>query len=105
MKHILPFALLAAVCGQPALASQDVATRVSLVRYSDFDLSTADGRAKLDRRIRNAVRRACDSGEPRRASDIAAITACEERAWNDAARQIEVAAANLPGTPGKRYSR
>lgn len=105
MKKLLIIASLLAGYGAPAAAFQSEPAQNILVRYNDLDLSSAGGRAELDRRVKRAIRHACDSGEPRRAADIASIATCKDRASTDATRQIEVAAANRRGNPGKSYSR
>src|SRR5690348_5374951 len=105
MKKLLIIASLAAACSAPAAAFQSELGQAVLVRYADLDLSTLTGRAELDRRVKRAVRRACDSGEPRGASDVARIAACKDRASRDAGRQIEIATANPEGSRGKSYLR
>lgn len=105
MKKLLVIASLLVGCSAPAAAFQSEPERTVFVQYADLDLSSATGRAELDRRVNRAVRRACDSGEPRRASDIARIGACKDRASKDAVRQIEIATANPKGSRGKSYSR
>jgi len=105
MRKIIPFVLLASMQATPAQAFQDEARHRLVVSYADLDLSTPAGMAKLELRAKHAVRRACDHGEPRRASDIAEISACQNGAWKDATRQIEFAATNFPSNPGKSYSR
>lgn len=50
--------LLAAGTAAPARANDDQGRSVT-VRTSDLDLSSADGRRKLDRRIRRAARTVC----------------------------------------------
>lgn len=47
----------------PAMAQADTTPQVT-IRYSDLDLATADGRERLDTRVRLAIRTMCNS-EPR----------------------------------------
>jgi UrcA family protein len=51
-------AALAVAAAAPAVAATQVSTSTA-VRYTDLDLSTADGQAQLDRRIDVAARAAC----------------------------------------------
>ena len=105
MKKLLAIASLLVAYSAPASAFQIDPSQTVFVPYTDLDLSTPSGRTELDRRVKRAVRHACDSGEPRRASDIAAIALCKDRASKGATRQIEIATANPKGGRGKSYSR
>lgn len=59
MKTFLTLALAAvAFAASPALAQESGAGRLT-VSYADLDLATAQGLARLDRRIRTAVEAAC----------------------------------------------
>lgn len=63
----------------PAFAQDDGALRIS-VRYSDLDLATADGRERLDTRVRVAIRAICNS-EPRQTARLrVASQECEAHA-------------------------
>jgi UrcA family protein len=66
--------------------------RTAGVRFADLDLSTAAGRAALDRRVERAVKRVCALPGPTRPTDLELIAACREQALKDASRQIQVAA-------------
>lgn len=50
--------LAAAVTASPVFATP-IAPEVRIVTYADLDLSSAAGRARLDRRIEAAVREVC----------------------------------------------
>jgi UrcA family protein len=55
---------LFAVAAAAAIATSPAAAQSSLnVRYSDLDLSTADGQAKLESRIDQAARKTCGMDE------------------------------------------
>jgi len=59
-------AILAAALGAAAVfATPAAAENVSAVTYSDLDLSTSAGQAKLERRIDSAARSACGFAEIR----------------------------------------
>ena len=58
MKILIPFAALAALLPL-APAHAEPATRSQVVAYADLDLASADGRAKLDRRIKRAAAEVC----------------------------------------------
>lgn len=57
---IIAAALAVVATAAPAVAAEPVA-----VRYSDLDLSTAAGQARLERRIDSAARAACNLDEIR----------------------------------------
>jgi UrcA family protein len=91
MTIFLFFASLAA--GSATLTAPiDDQERTARVRFADLDLSTAAGRATLDRRIESAVKRVCAPAGPTRPTDLELIGACREQALKDASRQIQFAA-------------
>lgn len=58
MKTLLPFAALAALLPLTPIQAE-TPTRTQVVAYADLDLASADGRAKLDRRIKRAAAEVC----------------------------------------------
>lgn len=69
-----------------------VETKV-LVHYSDLDLGSAAGQARLDRRILSAARRACDEQRLPSAAQHKRITECVATARSQAHRDVEEALA------------
>lgn len=58
----LPFFLLAAplaAAGVPAMAAEDGSGQQVLVHYGDLDLAGADGRRKLNARVKRAAHQVC----------------------------------------------
>ena len=58
------FALLlasAALAATPSLSAADGETTVTHVAYLDLDLTSAQGKAELDRRIKRAIRSVCSN--------------------------------------------
>lgn len=53
----------AALLAAPAASAQEGATKSVGVQYSDLDLSTEEGREKLDRRINRAAQQVCEANE------------------------------------------
>ena len=71
----------------PAMAQDDDAPRV-MVHYGDLDLHTAAGRARLDTRIRGAIRSMCRV-EPRPLPQVRANQrACEAHARSSVEPQL-----------------
>ena len=62
MKTILTLAAALLASATPALSQP--ATHSVAVHYGDLDLASADGRATLDSRLRQAVRTACGDPSP-----------------------------------------
>ncbi len=100
VNKILPAALLslAAVTSASAVAGQVDETRLEnsslpsrTVTFLRSELSTAEGRAGLERRIRRAARLVCGSDNHHIAGTLHAVArneACYERAVNEAMAQI-----------------
>jgi len=55
---LIPLMMTATGMAVPAMAQESEAPRV-MVHYGDLDLQTADGRERLDFRIRGAIRSMC----------------------------------------------
>src|SRR3954471_2442301 len=91
-KILFAFAALAAAAASPATASvpRDSATRI--VRYADLDLSSAAGRARLDRRIGAAVRAVCGA-EPGDLRGDRDVRACRTAAFAQIVRPVPAALA------------
>lgn len=91
--------LLASLTAGPptlSLPADEQTGRTAIVQFHDLDLSTSDGRAALDRRVKRAVKHVCELGGPTRPSDFERVSDCREQAWKDASRQIQLAAGTLP---------
>ncbi|MGE5563516.1 MAG: UrcA family protein [Bacillota bacterium] len=89
------YALLTLAAAQAQALPQDMArvqTRV-VVPYSDLDLSSAAGRAKLERRIIAGARRACDESRVPSAAQQNRIAECVASARLRARQDIQQAVA------------
>lgn len=82
ITRTLILTLSLAAAGAPAVAAE-TETVVANVRTDDLNLTRTAGRERLDLRIRNAVRRACNSAH-RGAADRADEAACVATALADA---------------------
>ena len=82
--------LLAIALAQAIPATATVETKV-LVPYGDLDLGSRAGRAKLDRRILSAARRACDEQRLPNAAQQRRIAECVADARGRARRDVEQA--------------
>lgn len=82
LSAIIGTALLAA----PALA-QNADTMTVAVRTADLDLSSADGRARLDRRVRQAAGQICGA-EPRGLNLREQYLSCRGEVMTDAEVKI-----------------
>lgn len=71
----------------PAMAQEDQTPRV-MVRYGDLDLQTADGRERLDARIRGAIRSMCRTDPRPTLWSRASQQACEARARSSVEPQL-----------------
>jgi UrcA family protein len=88
-KAMIRKSLLAAVtlCGLALSASQPACAGTRIVSYTDLDLSTQEGQAKLDARIRAAAKQVCNlHHRDLSAADAEAGRACFARAMADARR-------------------
>jgi UrcA family protein len=85
--------LLAIALAQAVPTTVTVETSV-LVHYGDLDLGSATGRAKLDRRILSAARRACDEPRVPSAAQQKRIAECVASARSGARRNVEQALAS-----------
>ena len=96
-KLLLSISLISAIAASPVLA-QSAETMTRNVQVANLHLGTADGVARLDRRIRQAVDAVC--GRPQDDRALAeAIAACRSAAFAEAQPQRELA---LDGTAGNR---
>lgn len=86
MTRTLILALSLTTVAAPAVAAE-TETMTATVRTDDINLTRASGRDQLDLRIRNAVRRACQSGH-RGAAESARQAACVASVMADADRQV-----------------
>jgi UrcA family protein len=99
MNSILPLAIILA---HPAAADWDSAANRITVPYRDLDLTTELGRAKLDQRLRRAVRNVCEEPRLNSAEGYALERQCVEETLSDAVRQIELAAGSSGGKSRSR---
>ena len=65
MRHTLLLTIAAAAMLSPSYAYAQVAAPSVRVSYADLNLSTADGRERLERRLAAAVKRVCPSAYAR----------------------------------------
>lgn len=105
--RVLALAALAGMAGAAQAQTIDVTgaerigaeTRTARVHYGDLDLAAADGRDRLDRRVRRAVTQVCGS-TPKKALDRRNDHArCTVMAREDAAAQLRSAVPMLAGGP------
>jgi UrcA family protein len=80
--------------GAADLRAQSAPSRSQGVRYTDLNLASAEGRGRLEDRVRNVAERLCENGgSPAPAAAIASAK-CVKRAIAAAAPQIEQAIAS-----------
>jgi UrcA family protein len=91
MKSIIAMtsaALFALSAGQ-AFAQSDVGPNKTSVSYADLDLSRANGRVVLERRVAQAVDRVCPERPlPNELRKQQTYRACREAAWAGARQQL-----------------
>lgn len=106
MKNILTLlALGAAACSAPAMAEGQSADLVSTtVPFGDLDLSTASGRATLDKRIDKAARDVCEHGQNPTIELERLAGECAERAQASARRSVEIALGDSMPVSGRAAS-
>lgn len=69
--------------------------RQAVVKYSDLDLSTLDGRDVLDRRLDRAVRLVCGNAQNESLAMKMVIRRCVTKTTNDIAPQRQLAVATF----------
>ena len=69
--------------------------RQTIVKYSDLDLSTIDGRDVLDRRLDRAVRLVCGNARNESLSMKMIVRKCVTKTTNDIAPQRQLAVATF----------
>lgn len=86
----------------PALAREAAAQATQRVSFADLNLATPAGVAALDRRIEQAIRRACGDAFPRDLAAQAEMRGCRAsmRAGIADRRDAAVAVAGRPATSG-----
>jgi UrcA family protein len=72
----------------PAHAERDLSERSKSVSTADLNLSSFEGRKKLERRITAAARSVCSVGEDRNLRAITAAGSCYRKAMADARDQM-----------------
>ncbi len=98
MKTILTLAAALLSTATPALAQP--ATHSVAVHYGDLDLASADGRATLDSRLRQAVRTACGTASSADLRGLNRAAACRADLNRSLAERREAAyAAARPARP------
>jgi UrcA family protein len=90
--------LLAALTGTPVLAEPMQTSHRSIVRTSDLDLATASGQRLLDRRLAEAVTKACGAASKADLAGHNAVRRCRvgTRARLSTERQRLTALATTP---------
>ena len=88
--HLL---LAAALCTAPVLAEAADEANIVRINYSDLDLSSPKGVAKLDRRVRTAVQTACGAASDADLAGKNAVRQCRARSYEAASAQVRLAAA------------
>ena len=91
MKTLLAAALFVAATATVPVFAQNVSKAVS---YADLDLTTPDGQARLNTRLRHAVQTVCGATNPRDLKEVSAVRRCRRAAGERAGRDAEVAVAN-----------
>lgn len=76
----------------PVHAAQPAEDSVA-VSYGDLDLSTADGSARFERRVRNAARSLCGSAQLQPINMARQVSACQQSAIANAKADAEIAMA------------
>ena len=71
----------------PAFAAPPAA-QTRIVSYADLDLGSAAGRARLERRIDNAVRDVCGRAAPTDLNGLALVQLCRAETLADATAQL-----------------
>jgi UrcA family protein len=85
---LLASATFLAGAAGPALAAPPApAAQTRIVGYADLDLSSAAGRARLDRRVDAAVRAVCGRAAPIDLNGLAQVQACRDETLADATAQ------------------
>lgn len=67
---------------------------VRFVSYADLNLASLEGRARLESRVRGAVRRVCPEGHPGDLTTAGLTGRCQSAAWEGARPQMTAAIAN-----------
>ena len=91
MKNFLIMAFAAAAAAAPATADPETDQLTIVVAYTAADLATPEARATLEKRVRQAIRRACDVPGPPSTESSYRVSACIDQAWKDAAPKVELA--------------
>lgn len=83
---LLSAAITGAGVSVPAAAEDNDDRRSVLVRYHDLNLASVEGRAKLDSRVKSAVRKVCNSRPKHRPTlhELALAQECEAATLADA---------------------
>lgn len=82
--------LVAAGFATSVQAGETLVPKQKFVRYQDLDLSSLDGRKKLEFRIRHAARAVCEIEDLRNLPMISENARCYEKAISSARQQLAV---------------
>ena len=91
MKTLLSAALFVAATATVPVFAQNVSKAVS---YADLDLSSPDGQARLNSRLRRAVQAVCGAANPSELKSLRTVRRCRRAAGEQAGRDAEVVIAN-----------
>ena len=84
--------VIAAQMGIPQISPTEPVEKTVVVKTADLDLSTAQGRSVLDRRVKSAVKTVCE-GDPRTYQFYKEVKDCAVGCLADASQQISQLAA------------
>jgi len=88
LKTLMITALTAGLSFAQASAEPQSITRSQMVSFADLDLSAAEDRKALDRRLRAAARSVCGDPEGRTLRDIVLVRRCRDEAMAAAHREM-----------------
>jgi UrcA family protein len=89
IKRTIAAMIGTALIAAPAFA-QNVESLTVSIKTADLDLASAQGRARLDRRVRQAAGQICGADEPRSIAMREAFTRCRAEVLSDA--DVKIAA-------------
>ena len=104
MKILLPLAAFAAALTAIPAFAQPSAPAPQIVHYADLDLSSADGRRELDRRIGIAVREACGTASDSDLHGRNLVQRCRVDTRQAVAARQSAALADAERAPSDRFA-
>ena len=84
--------VIAAQMGIPQISPTEPFEKTVVVKTADLDLSSAQGRSVLERRVKSAEKTVCQ-GDPRTYQFYKEVKDCAVAAWQDASQQLSQLAA------------